>query len=521
MLTGGRKDAEAARGLLLELVRHPQEAGPETIVYAYVYLGYIEDRAGNRKLASEWFRKAVAVDGASSGILSLAREGLERPVTWIRHLDEPSGAVRAPAVQTPRPAKAYVAADPPAAMALARNLSASERRENFEALWSAIDTTYACFQLKSIDWAEIGRRYRSRLESIHGDDAFYALLSQLVNELEDTHSWLQNYRRTLWEPADVSIDLLEQRPVVVAVRAGSAVAAAGVAPGWEVLSVDGLSPAAKVEVLRQYLHACSSARAFRREAFRHLLAADQASSADVQLRSPAGATKSLTLPRTGGSRAQPATRVTDFELVRQTFVDFGRHPSGLGYIRIKSFNGREEISGEFDRALEALRDTPGLVLDIRDNTGGFGQPRIVGRLLRKRTLVAISYVKSGPRHSDLRKHEVYLDPAGPWQYTRSVALLVNDVTGSAADLFACELRSARRVVTAGTTTHGNLSGVAMFVVLPCGLVVRVSNGYIADATNRPIEGAGNVPDIAVEPTLEDFLTGKDTVIEKAVSALQK
>jgi C-terminal processing protease CtpA/Prc len=48
----------------------------------------------------------------------------------------------------------------------------------------------------------------------------------------------------------------------------------------------------------------------------------------------------------------------------------------------------------------------------------------------------------------------YLGPSGPWQYTRPIALLVNDVTGSAADLFACELRSAGRVLTVGSTTHG-------------------------------------------------------------------
>ena len=61
-------------------------------------------------------------------------------------------------------------------------------------------------------------------------------------------------------------------------------------------------------------------------------------------------------------------------------------------------------------------------------------------------------------------------------------LMINDVTGSASDLFALELRSATNVVTVGTTTHGNLSGVAVYGVLPCGLVVRISNGYITDST---------------------------------------
>ena len=56
----------------------------------------------------------------------------------------------------------------------------------------------------------------------------------------------------------------------------------------------------------------------------------------------------------------------------------------------------------------------------------------------------------------------------------------------ASDLFALQLRSAASVVTVGTTTHGNLSGVALYGVLPCVLVVRISNGYITDAKTRPV-----------------------------------
>jgi carboxyl-terminal processing protease len=525
MLTGDRKDPEGARRVLLQLVQRPEgEIDGDDLAYAYVYLGYIEDRAGERQRALEWFRKAVAVDGASAGIRSVARVGLERPVIWIRHLDQPSAssAPQAPVAETPRPAKAYVTTQPPAAMALARNLSGRERRENFEALWSAIDTTYACFQLKGIDWREIGGRYRTRLETVQSDEDFFNLTFQLVNELKDTHSWLQNYHpRPLLEVPGLLLDVFEEQVFVTSVRRGSEAAGAGVAPGWEVVAVDGQTVAEKMEALRPRLKAMSSERAWRREAGRHLLAAAAPSPATLQLRLPDGANRTLTLARGPAEGPRATARPNDIELTRQRFVHFGRHPSGLGYIRIESFNGRAEIADEFDRALEALRDTPALLLDIRDNPGGYGQPRIVGRLLRKRALVGIAHLKNGPAHSDLEKHRDYLEPGGPWQYTRPVALLVNDVTGSAADLFACELRSASRVLTVGSTTHGNLSGVAAFVVLPCGLIVRVSNGYLADSHDRPIEGAGNVPDIAVEPTIGDFLAGKDPVLDRAVAALRK
>jgi carboxyl-terminal processing protease len=524
LLTGVHKNPEQARRVLLELIRRPSEAGAETMAYAYVYLGYIEDRAGERQRAAEWFQKALAFRDAGQGILSVARRGVEQPVTWIRHLEESAAppVPAAPVAETPRPAKAYVTTQPPSAMALARNLSERDRRENFEALWSAIDANYASFGLKGIDWAEAGRRFRGRLETVHSDEAFYDLLFQLVNELKDTHSWLQNYRpQPMPEVPGLALDLFDRRPFVVWVGHGSEADDAGIAPGWEVLSVDGLTPAEKMEELRPRLKAKSSERAYRRDAGRHLLASAAPAPATLQLRSSGGIARTVTLPRGPASGPRAPARPADIELTRQRFVHYGRHPSGLGYIHIESFNGRTEIADEFDRALSALREAPALLLDIRDNTGGYGQPRIVGRLLRKRTVVGIAYLKNGPGHSALERHVDSLGPSGPWQYTRPVALLVNDVTGSAADLFACELRSAGRVLTVGSTTHGNLSGVATYVVLPCGVIVRVSNGYLADSHNRPIEGAGNIPDIAVEPTIEDFLGGRDPVIDRAVAALRK
>jgi C-terminal processing protease CtpA/Prc len=191
----------------------------------------------------------------------------------------------------------------------------------------------------------------------------------------------------------------------------------------------------------------------------------------------------------------------------------------LGYIRITSFDSHEEVAPEFNQALEALRTAPGLILDIRDNPGGFSQPHIVGRLLQRLALCNVVFVKSGPRHDALERHEETLEPTGPWQYGSPIALLVNEGTGSAADLFACELRSAKRVVTVGSTTHGNLSGVAAYAVLPCGLVVRISNGYICDATGKPIEGVGNEPDVPVSPSIGDILAGRDPVLERAAALL--
>src|SRR5262245_59311432 len=149
-------------------------------------------------------------------------------------------------------ARAYVTDQRPTGLTPARNLSPEERRENFEGLWSIIDANYAHFKLKSIDWNGVGQRYRARLETLTGDDDFYVMLFQLVNELKDTHSWLDNYRPPmLADVADMPIDVFRGKPFVVG----------GAKAGWEVLTVDGRTPAEQIESLRPYLRASSSERA--------------------------------------------------------------------------------------------------------------------------------------------------------------------------------------------------------------------------------------------------------------------
>ncbi len=484
-----------------------------------VGLGYDWQKSSTQTdgLCRNWVRNVAIEDKTCAQAL----EQILKPFGLGYQVEEGVLVLSRQATSVP-PSKGYVTPGPaPTGLEPAKMLSAKEQRENFDFLCQAIDETYADFELKSIDWGEVCRRYQKRLDPAASADQFYRLLFQLVNELKDTHSWLDNYHPALpTSGPGLTVDLFEGKPFIVAVNADSEAARLGAKPGSEVLEVDGLSVEDKIEQLRLGLRACSSERAFRREACRYLLAGERDTTVDLKLRLPDGRAQTFALRRTAGV-SDPPRQLCAFDLKQERFVQFGRHPSGLGYIRITSFDGHEEVAQEFDQALEALRTAPGLILDIRDNPGGYGQERIVGRLLQQPTLCAISFIKNGPGHGALKRKDDILEPTGPWQYSGPIALLINDSTGSAADLFACYLRSAKRVVTVGSTTHGNLSGVAAFAVLPCGLVVRISNGYICDAGGKPIEGNGNVPDVIVAPTISDFLAGRDPVLEKAVALVRE
>lgn len=530
-LRGKNKNISLAKRILTGLAeKHASKLKPIDHCYVYVYLGYIEDLAGNREAAIGWFKQALSLEAPNiKNIQQLAEIGMTRPVTWIRHLDagsQPEDQYTWKKEVIEHIGKGFVTRVQPSDDLLPKmNLSKAERIENFDILWKAIDRTYSFFEHKGINWQEVKKRYQPKVEAVKSTKEFYRLLYQFVRELKDCHSWLCNYKEGLElarSSPEVSICIIDGKAMITDVTEGSEAYEKGLRRGLTIIEVDGLNVEKKIEKLRPLLRMSSSERNFLDSAYRRLLDGEKGSNVTVTFFPVAGKVPiSAKLKRTGWKKER--TIQPNFPVTKGKFIWSGIHSSGYGYIRILSFSGRMEIANEFDLALEKLKETPAIVIDIRDNKGGFGtaQPRIVGRFISEKTKVAVSYKKSGHGHKDFAKHETYFVPTGGWQYTKPIALLINARTGSAADLFACYMISTGRPIAIGTTTHGNLTGVGVYVVLPCNLVVRVSNGYVCDTSERIIEGNGNIPQIHAELTIADVINRTDSALECVVKELQR
>lgn len=152
-------------------------------------------------LCRQWVRNA-SIDGqpcheALEQVLKPfgLRYQLDAGVIVLSRQDQGAPPPKSGATATSLPVgKGYVTTGPaPTGLVPAQMLSAQEQRENFDFLCQAIDETYANFELKSIDWGAVCRCHRERLDPAASTDQYYRLLFQLVNELRDTHSWLENY----------------------------------------------------------------------------------------------------------------------------------------------------------------------------------------------------------------------------------------------------------------------------------------------------------------------------------------
>ena len=169
----------------------------------------------------------------------------------------------------------------------------------------------------------------------------------------------------------------------------------------------------------------------------------------------------------------------DFNIISDYHVDFisieqydglsyGTFKSNpkIGYLRIPTFMGTVGMFMEtgdwakkIDSVLRSLRDTDGLVLDIRNNNGGFPSnlEYIANRFASKKANYMSVSTKTGPGRNDFST-PLYrvISPAGT-RYNKPVVLLTNGYTISCAEMFTLALRTQAHVTHVGTHTQGALS----------------------------------------------------------------
>ena len=133
----------------------------------------------------------------------------------------------------------------------------------------------------------------------------------------------------------------------------------------------------------------------------------------------------------------------------------------------------------------------------------------------------VGYVqhKTGPGHNDFSTMEPrYLEPSANMRWQKPVVLLVNRGVFSAANEFTMYMKALPQVKIVGDHTGGG-SGMPFSSSLPNGWVVRFSAIPMYDAQRQSCE-FGIDPHYNVSLTQEDFLRGRDTIIEFARQLLQ-
>lgn len=192
----------------------------------------------------------------------------------------------------------------------------------------------------------------------------------------------------------------------------------------------------------------------------------------------------------------------------------------VGYIYFGSFSS--SLSEEnLDAALHYLRQTKGLILDIRNNGGGsLGTTfRLARRFIPGSKKVLQRRYKQGPGRNDFSPSEITTLEAYPGlQYLKGMVLLTNRRCYSAANTFTAIMSQLDRVHILGDTTGGG-AGIPVDHELPNGWRYRFSASQERTADGREMEN-GLAPDQVLYLDRAHLLNGTDDIIEEALDRLR-
>lgn len=191
----------------------------------------------------------------------------------------------------------------------------------------------------------------------------------------------------------------------------------------------------------------------------------------------------------------------------------------IGYIYLSEFMPHE-ITASLHAAVDGVRQTRALIVDVRHNTGGH-RPVIeafVSRFLTQPQAGLTAYLLGEPLPAPPVR------PGGSFQYTNPIVVLINGVSFSGAEAFAEMMRQLPHVTVMGDTTGGGSGGAdnrAPGVVrLPNGAEVGFPTVDLRRYDGMPWEWLGIPPDIRVRQTRADLANGRDMQLEAAIELLR-
>jgi carboxyl-terminal processing protease len=439
------------------------------------------------------------------------------------------GACRTPRAGMPETAPAPSAGScaAPATLASRANepTTSAEAVAVFDSAWGIIQRTHWDTTYNGVNWARVKTDLRPKAAAARTRGDLRAVLSEMVGRLNQSHFALIPQEIADAAPATSAanrsggslgfdVRLLDREMVVSRVDTGGPAWTAGVRTGW-VLEQAGACPlAARLAALPKHTDArTTSLDAYR--ATMQALAGAEGDTAQLRFRDGRDAVRSLAIVQ--GTPTGTVTKYGNLPAMAAQ-LNWSRVREGGRTIGIIRFNiWMPVLSAQFDAAMDSLRGSDAIVLDVRGNFGGVGGMSIgiAGHFLDSAVNIGTMHARANttnflanPRRVDTRQQRV--QPfAGP------LAIVVDELSVSTTEIFAGGLKAVGRATIVGVQSAGQ--------ALPA-TPERLANGDIlyhavADfisPNGKPVEGDGVIPDRVTPLDRRSLVNGRDPALAAAI-----
>ena len=216
----------------------------------------------------------------------------------------------------------------------------------------------------------------------------------------------------------------------------------------------------------------------------------------------------ITVLKDGEELELTATRDT----IEVKTVSYEMKENQIGYIRVSEFD-----TVTYDQFKEALDDLEkqgmqGLIVDLRNNPGGsLDTVTNMLRLLLPEGTIVSTKDKNG------KTDEITCD--GTHEFKKPMAVLVNQYSASASEIFSGAVQDYGTAKIVGVTTYGK-GVVQQLMDLGDGTCLKVTIAEYYTPNGRSINGKGVEPDVEVEYQYDEENPKADNQLDQALSTVQ-
>lgn len=214
-----------------------------------------------------------------------------------------------------------------------------------------------------------------------------------------------------------------------------------------------------------------------------------------------------------GKTGEEYTKTLKREKITVQTVSGSMMDDGIAYIKISEFTN--ETYDQFEEVFSKLdkQGMKGLVIDLRDNTGGVVSStcEILDQLLPEGRIV-YTKDKNGNIKEQTSDAEHYFD--------KPLALLVNGYTASASEIFTAAIQDYGLGSVVGTKTFGK-GIVQQLFSLPDGSGIKLTVSEYFSPKDREIHEKGLEPDVEVKDTRESLDDTNDAQLQQAIKEVRE
>jgi sarcosine oxidase subunit alpha len=447
----------------------------------------------------------------------------------------PAGAAPAPAAAVQPPP---FSPGTPATPESAAGAETALRRQILDAAWTLVRDKHYDKTLGGIDWKAVRAKYEPLALGAPSEATFYRVLNQMIGELGQSHMLItgpgaeeQDDAEALAAPGEapgatpavvpsiepgslgepgLTVRVLDGRPTITRVRAGSSADRAGLLPGFLVTEIAGRALGTPSDSARP-LRPVEERFATRRAAMRRLVG-------------PAGTRVSVSFL---DEHDRPGKAVLVRDPPHVPAVHLGHLPPiypevrayEIGDVGVLAFNIFlvQPVLAEVKQAMARFvaHHVRAVVLDLRGNPGGQGAMAIPIAALFVTQPVELGTLK----FRDFNQTLTARPELGSTPFTGPLAILTDEGTASASEMLAAGLQEAKRAVVVGDTTLGAVLP-SVVEALPGGAVMQYVVADFKTPKGVLLEGRGVQPDRRVVETRAGLAKGRDPVLDAALVALK-